>query len=34
MKILAFFDENLEMHGFSNVLAVLTVVLTVVLTEC
>ena len=33
-RILAFFDENLEMPGFSNVLAVLTVVLTVVLTEC
>ena len=29
-----FFNENLEMPGFSNVLAVLTVVLTVVLTEC
>ena len=30
----AFFDENLEMSGFSNVLAVLAVALTVVLTEC
>ena len=34
MTNFSFFDENLELPGFSNVLAVLTVVLTVVLTEC